>query len=312
MVLHYRSLEPVALSHAWVTIGSYDGVHLGHQQILRGMTAGAHAQGALAVVVTFHPHPRQVLRGEQGPFYLTLPDERAEILGGLGVDVVITHPFDAQVAAMPAEGFVQALKSHLDLRQLWVGHDFALGRGRQGDATFLRTLGEQMGYQVQVTDPVVLDGQVVSSSQVRQALSEGQVEKALALLGRAYRLEGQVVSGDGRGRTIGIPTANLAVPEGKLIPAGGVYACRAWVGSSQAYTAAVNIGSRPTFDGAPGVLHVEAHLIDGSGDLYGQSMRLEFYARLRGEKRFPNTQALINQIHQDIDRTRQLVSLAKG
>ncbi len=307
MVAHLLSIVDAALQNAWLTIGTFDGVHIGHQEIIRGLVAGAHAEGAPAVVLTFHPHPAVVVRGRKGAFYLTLPDERAALLGELGVDVVITQPFDLQVAATSAPGFLQTLKERLGLCQLWVGHDFALGHARSGNVDVLRQLGAQLGYQLHVISPVWFSDQVVSSSQVRALLGAGQVRQASQLLGRPYRLSGQVTHGDKRGRTIGVPTANLDPGDEKLVPGKGVYACLAEIEGRQ-WPAATNIGVRPTFDGQDPLPYIEAHLLDFSGDLYGKTVQLSFLEHLRDEQRFVDTEALVEQIQQDIQQTRFVVA----
>jgi len=306
----YSSLENTNVKDAWLTIGSFDGVHRGHQEIIRQLVAGAHAHTAPPVVLTFYPHPAVVLRGSNGPFYLSTPEERAEIIGSLDVDIVILQRFDRQLANTSAREFVMKLKERLGLRQLLVGHDFTLGRGREGDIPTLKRLGEELGFKVQVNQPVLMNDQVISSSQIRSALSAGNVEHAAQLLGRAYRLIGEVVPGDGRGRTIGIPTANLNAWSEQLLPAAGVYACQGRVGEN-VYRAATNIGVRPTFDSSSISTHVEAHLLDFQGNLYGQKIWLDFLARLRGEQKFADIQSLVKQIQEDIARTRELLSQVK-
>ncbi len=305
---HFASLDDACLDGTWLTIGSFDGVHRGHRAILRKLVAGAHAAGAPAAVLTFHPHPATVLRGRSGPFYLTTPAERAELLAGLGVDVVITQLFDRQLAAQSAREFVERLVGRLGMRHLYIGQDFALGRGREGDLPALRRLGKELGFVVNVMRPIRLEGQVVSSSRIRSALAEGDLRTVQRLLGRSYTVDGEVVTGDGRGRTIGIPTANLNIWEGRLLPKVGVYACTA-VLDGKAWRAVANIGMRPTFDQQPGLPRLEAHLLDFSGDLYGQQVSLAFLAHLRDERRFPDAQALVEQIHQDIRRAREIIKI---
>lgn len=307
---HFWSLEEVTVEGAWLTIGSFDGVHRGHQEIIRRLATGAHSENALAVVVTFYPHPGIVLRGLSGPFYLTSPEERAKLLGDLGVDIVVTHPFNREVASTSALDFLIHLKQHLDFRKLWVGYNFALGRGREGDVPTLYRLGNELGFDLEVLPPVEIDGQVISSSQARTFLQNGDMEKTARLLGRFYRINGKVVHGDGRGQTIGIPTANLTLWSEQILPTNGVYACRAQVDDQQ-YEAAVNIGIRPTFDGRSPLLQVEAHLLDFEGDLYGKNINLDFVTRLRGEKRFPSVEALVDQIQEDINQTRKVLFLTK-
>jgi riboflavin kinase/FMN adenylyltransferase len=304
---HYRSLKDIQIERAWLTIGSFDGIHLGHQEILRQLTRGAHAAGSPAVVLTFYPHPAVVLGKRKRAFYLTTPDEQAELLDALSIDLLITHPFDQVVASLSAHQFLNRLIDHLGLSQLWVGHDFAMGHNREGDVPALRRLGELHDFQVQVISPVMLEGEVVSSSRIRALLAAGDLAQANRLLGRPYQLSGMVVHGQGRGRTLGIPTANLAVSEERALLQTGVYACRARV-HDRWHDAVTNIGVRPTFDNHEEALTVETHLLDYDQDLYGQRLRLEFVERLRGEERFPGPEALVAQIRADIDQARQRLS----
>ncbi len=304
---HFRSLEDVHLENTWLTIGSFDGVHAGHRKLAEKMMSQAHAHGAPAVVLTFHPHPSIVLGKRQDPFYLTSPDEKASILGDLGIDYVITHPFDRSVANTSAHDFIQNLHEHLGMVSLWIGYDFALGRDREGDAYKLSELGEEFGYKLHVFDPVMIDGVIVSSSQVRTALVAGNVKQAARLLERPYSVRGTVVYGDGRGRSIGIPTANLNVWPEKLLPRAGVYVCRATIKENE-YGAVANVGVRPTFESQPVSPRVEAHLLEFDEDLYGESIELSFIDHLRDEKRFSGVQALVDQIHRDIERGRTILA----
>jgi len=302
------SLDEITVDGVWLTIGSFDGVHRGHQEIIRRLVAEAHEAGSPAVVLTFYPHPTVVLRGLTGPFYLTSPEERSALLSELGVDIVIIQRFDRQLADTSARDFVLKLKSQLGLMKLLVGHDFTLGRGREGNIPTLERLGKEFNFEGEVTQPVLLRGQVISSSQVRAALAEGNVAYAHDLLGKPYYVVGDVVPGDGRGRTIGIPTANLNVWHEQLLPKTGVYVSRARIGG-EVFGAATNIGIRPTFDGSAPVIHVEAHILDFNRDIYNQKVSLDFLARLRGEQKFPNVQELVKQIHADIEQARQLLTL---
>lgn len=302
---HYTSLQAVDVQDAWVTIGAFDGVHLGHRQILQELTAGAHQIGAPAVVLTFFPHPAMVLRGSQPNFYLTSPKEKAALLADAGVDIVITHPFDLAVSQIRAHDFIQELKQHLGLSQLWVGQDFALGRNREGDLPTLRRFGEEMGFSVQVIEEVTGNGEVISSSLIRQALRDGDARRAARLLGRPYSIGGKVVHGDGRGRTIGIPTANIDYWPERVVPAKGVYACRARLGE-QVWGAVTNIGIRPTFDIDAVQTYIETYLLNyNGGEIYGQRLRLEFLARIRDEQRFSGVDELVAQIHRDIETAQQ-------
>ena len=300
------TIHQASLGDAWLTIGTFDGVHLGHQEIISGLAAGAHAAGLQAVVITFHPHPLSIVRHRHSPHLLTLPEERARYLGEAGADLVITQPFDAQIANTSAVDFLTLLKEHFNFSHLRVGYDFAFGHHREGNLERLRELEGAFGYSLEVVPPVKVHGEIVSSRKIRAMLAEGKVEQAAGMLGRSYQLSGEVVRGDGRGRTLGIPTANLHIPEEKLIPLGGVYACVAQIGPASR-PAAVNIGVRPTFDGSLLPLQVEAHLLDHQEDIYGQQVSLRFIARLRGEKRFANVQELVAQIHYDVQQTRELI-----
>lgn len=302
---HFWSLDNVFLENVWLTIGSFDGVHRGHQAILNHIIAGASAQGVPAVVLTFHPHPAVVLRNRTGPYYLTLPDERARLMGELGIDVVITHPFDRQVANYTADAFVELLVKHLKISHLLIGHDFALGRDRQGNAAYLTKLGEKFGFSTEIFQPVTNDQEIISSSSIRAALRAGEIQKVNSMLGRTYKLTGIVEHGDGRGRSIGVPTANLAVAQDLLTPEAGVYACKVTV-ANQTYAAVTNVGYRPTFYDQPDSVHVEAHLLDFQGDIYKNEISVYFIERLRAEQRFPNIEALVSQIHKDIDTTREI------
>ena len=304
------NLEHLVLAApASLAIGGFDGVHLGHQALIGAMVKKAHAAGQAAVVLTFFPHPAVVLRGPQQSFYLTTPDEKAEYVAKLGVDALVTHPFSQEVAAIRASDFVQRLVDHAGMRELWCGPDFALGNKREGTVDFLRARGAEHGFSVQVVPPLELDGQVVSSTRIRQALREGQVEEAARLLGRPFRASGSVVKGAQRGRQLGIPTANMAIWDEHVVPAVGVYACRAHTAAG-ARQAVVNIGFRPTFEGGEARPVVEAHLLDFAGDLYDSQVQLEFIARLRPEMKFSGVEALLVQIKQDIVRARQLLAPA--
>jgi riboflavin kinase/FMN adenylyltransferase len=302
---HYSSLFDISVQNAWLTIGTFDGVHLGHRKILSSLISGAHQFGAPAIVLTFHPHPAVVLRGSRPRLYLTSPQEKVALLDELGVDIVITHPFDSEVAAIPARTFVKELKAHLGLRQLWVGYDFALGHNREGDVEALKKYGQEMDFSVRVIKAVLGNGDVVSSSLIRKALYEGKVAKAAKLLGRPYCIKGEVVPGDGRGRTIGIPTANVSFWKERIVPAKGVYACWAYIGDER-WQAVTNIGVRPTFDNEASEIRIETHLLNYEGaDLYGRDVSLEFIEFLRPEKRFEGIDALVEQIKSDIQAALQ-------
>lgn len=304
---HFHSLDNLQTQNVWLTIGSFDGLHRGHQEIIHNLTTEAHENGASAVVLTFFPHPSEVLRGHNYPFYLTTPDEKAELLGEMGVDIVVTHPFDHEIANTSAREFITRLHQHLGFRHLKVGYDFALGRDRAGDAQALSIIGEELGYTVEQIKPFELDDQIVSSSRIRFLLGAGQVDEAARLLGRNFSIVGKVVLGDQRGRAIGFPTANLELWRMRAIPAAGVYVCQTALNGIY-YDTVTNIGVRPTFESNPVPPRVESHLLDFNGDLYGTSLKIDFIARLRGEQRFASADELISQIHRDVEAARQILA----
>lgn len=307
---HYRSIDELQLTRSWLTIGVFDGVHRGHQVILNRLVAGAHAEGLPAVVVTFFPNPVVVLRDLVDPVYLSMPDERAELLAALGVDEVVTLEFTRQLAALTAAEFMGWMKKQLGIVHLCAGYDFALGRGREGTLPMLQRLGKQMGYSVSVVEPVA-DPQngAISSSRIRDLLARAEIREAAELLGRRYSVEGFITHGDGRGHGLGFPTANIAIPAQRLAPGHGVYAT--WITlQGQKWPAVTNIGLRPTFEDNAAQARIEAHILDlpGDPDLYGQPVRLEFVDYLRPEMRFAQIQELIDQIHQDIQKSREVFS----
>lgn len=306
---HSHSFEETALQAAWATIGTFDGVHRGHQAIVVPMIQAAHAAGSPAVVVTFSPHPVAVLRGIDEPICLTSPDERASLLGALGVDVVLTLTFDRALAGLSAREFMQRLSERLGLRQLWVGNDFALGRNRMGDIPTLQSIGKELGYIVHVASEVAVDGERISSSQIRTLLREGNVRQAARLLGRPYQMEGPVIHGDGRGRGLGFPTANVDYPAQKIPPRYGVYATWTWV-DGQRLPSVSSVGVRPTFDPPGSKPRLEAFLIDYDNDLYDRRVRVEFLEFLRPELRYDSVEALIDQMVLDTQNAREVFAHA--
>jgi riboflavin kinase/FMN adenylyltransferase len=261
-----------------------------------------------AVVLTFFPHPSVVLRGRTPAFYITKPEEKAELLGELGVDYVITQTFDEELSKVPAEDFIQLLLKQLNFKDLWIGEDFALGHDREGDRNFLARKGKEMGFTLHVVAPVFTEGEVVSSTRVREALRSGDVGRVETYLGRPFTLPGTVVPGAGRGKGLGIPTANLEIWEQRAYPRSGVYACLARIeGDPKPWKSVTNIGIRPTFENNQSEAVVEAHLLDFDGDLYAQHMELEFVARLRDERKFADAEALLARISRDINRARAIL-----
>jgi riboflavin kinase/FMN adenylyltransferase len=300
---------PALSNGATVTVGSFDGVHLGHQAVLREIDQRARAAGRASVLVTFDPHPLEVVNPEAAPPLLTTGPERLEILAQSPLDYVVILRFDRHLAGLTPEGFVrQVLLDRCSVRELVIGHDHGFGRGRSGDVETLRTLGARLGFAVDVVAPVDVGGQHVSSSRIRRAVTGGDLASAAAMLGRRYSVVGQVGQGEQRGRRLGVPTINLGeLPARKLLPPDGVYAVEVeWRGGRAG--GMMNQGPRPTFQDGRRVL--EAHIFDFDGDLYGEWVRIEWIERLRDVKRFESLEHLKNQLQQD--RTRALAVLRRS
>jgi riboflavin kinase/FMN adenylyltransferase len=250
------------------------------------------------------------LRGRTPSFYISTPDEKAELLGKLGVDLVVTQRFDLELSRVKAGAFLARLRHHLAFSTLWIGDDFAVGYQREGNRLFLAQAARESGFTLQVVPPLNVGGEVVSSTRVREALRSGDVSRAASYLGRPFALPGTVVRGSARGAKLGIPTANLSIWEERATPGVGVYACRVDVGGAR-YDGVTNIGVRPTFERSEPSPVVETHILDFEGDLYGREITLEFIARLRNERRFPGPEALLTQIESDIRRAREILERLK-
>lgn len=298
----YRSIVEVPFEpNSVVTVGTFDGVHRGHRAIIERMQSYAQAQKARTVVLTFEPHPRLVLtRSSQAPIQLlTTFSEKHALLAQLGVDVLVVIPFTFEFAQTSAEDFVRnILVEKIGVRHLVVGHDHSFGKDRTGDEVLLRRLGEQYGYTVERVEPVVIDGEIISSTKIRAALASGNIAKANAMLGHTYSVEGVVVHGDGRGRRLGYPTANLELLDPhKLLPATGVYCVSAMIEGKQLKGMA-NIGVRPTFTDSAH-LRLEAHFFDFSGYLYDRKIVLSFHKYVRAERRFESVDMFWSQLRDD-------------
>jgi riboflavin kinase/FMN adenylyltransferase len=292
-----------------VTVGSFDGVHRGHEAVLTEIAARARAAGRHSVLVTFDPHPMAVVNPAAAPQVLTTGPERREILAQMGLDYAVLLHFDRALAAMPPEQFVrEILVRGCGMRELVIGHDHGFGRGRQGDVELLGRLGAELGFAVDVVPALEVEGHMVSSTLVRRAVAGGDLGMARKLLGRRYFATGQVVRGDSRGRTIGIPTANLSgIPDRKLLPPDGVYAVRVeWRGGRA--DGMMNQGGKPTFQQTERSL--EVHLFDHTGSLYGEWLKVEWVARLRDVQRFPSLDALRTQLERDRSSARAALAAA--
>jgi len=283
------------------TIGNFDGVHLGHQELLREVVATARTLGVESLCITFSPHPQQVLVPERAPLALTSLNERVSLLRELGVDGVLLVEFSRDLSTLSAEAFLDLVQTRHRLVELLVGPGFAIGRERSGTLPVIREIGARQGFAVHEVPPVTVRGEVVSSTRIRRLLSEGDVRLAAELLGRPYRLAGRVLPGARRGRAIGFPTANFRPPKERALPAEGVYAVLARV-DGRAYPAVAHLGRRPTV-GEDEVL-LEAHLLDFHGDLYEKWLEVEFIERVRGTKRFDSVEELRRQIVQDVEVAR--------
>jgi riboflavin kinase/FMN adenylyltransferase len=287
-----------------LTIGVFDGVHIGHQRLMEYLKRQALAEDRLPGVVTFRGHPQHVI-SPKTPLYRLVPlDERIRKIREMGIELVVPLSFNLELAQVPARDFIALLQKYLRMRGLIIGADFALGRGREGDPIALRQMGRDMGFWVEVFAPQLIDGEVVSSTAIRQALSTGDVKKVNRLLGRPLVLHGRIVHGDDRGKHLGFPTANLAFTRGQALPEDGVYVTKAYLGG-QALPSVTNIGKRPTF--GENRRTVEVYLIGFSGQIYGEVLRVELVDRLRDEKRFSSPEELSAQIGQDVERALSLL-----
>jgi riboflavin kinase / FMN adenylyltransferase len=293
-----------------VTVGSFDGMHLGHQAVLREIAERASAAGRASVLVTFEPHPLEIVNPQAAPPILTTGPERGEFLAQTAIDYVVLLRFDRRMAGLSPEEFVkEILLDRCQTRELVIGHDHGFGRGRSGDVETLRRLGTVHGFEVDVVPAVDVGDQHVSSSRIRRAVAGGDLASAARMLGHPYRVSGRVVEGERRGRQIGVPTINLGdIPPRKLLPPDGVYAVRVeWRGGRSG--GMMNQGARPTFRDKRRVL--EAHLFDFDGDLYDEWVRVEWIERLRDVQSFASVEALKHQLERDRSRALAVLSAAE-
>ena len=277
-----------------LAVGEFDGVHLGHREVMRGADT----------VLTFEPHPRAVVAPERAPKLITALETKIDLIAGLGVRELVVIPFDGAFASQSPQAFIDdVLVRRLGATRLSVGENFRFGHRAKGDADLLRS---QEGFETRVSQLVELDGEIVSSTHIRGLVTAGEVDVAQRFLGAPFQIRGTIVHGDKRGRTLGFPTANLVPDSALVVPGHGVYVCRAFVGGRE-HIAAVNVGVRPTFKTGRGLL-VEAYLLDFDGDIYGAELRLDFLERLRGERRFDTVDALVQQMHRDVGDARRITA----
>lgn len=289
-----------------LTLGNFDGLHLGHLKIIRGVSARARKLGVSSVVYTFDPHPLKIVAPHKSPPLLIDMEDKTRLIEAAGVDCLIFASFTREFAGKHPRQFVEEAIVPLSVKEVWVGHDFRFGSGKTGTVEHLKELGEEFGFKVVVVGAYRKGGHIVSSSRIRGLIADGKVGEAAGLLGRRYSIKGVVVKGANIGKEIGFPTANLKV-ESELVPAGGVYAAWAVVGSKR-FPAVLNIGRAPTFGGKE--TSVEVHLLDFDSDLYGERMEVHFIRRLRSEKKFKSAGDLAVQIRKDTERARKIFGKA--
>jgi len=280
-----------------LTMGVFDGVHAGHRYLLKKLQQRAAEKNLLSGVVTFSPHPQSVLHPHNQLPWLSNLEDRVRAFRELGINIVAVLTFTPKVAQLSAQEFISLVKKHLRMRGIMVGPDFALGRGREGNINLLRALGREMKFSVEVISPYTINGEVVSSTLIRQALVQGDMRRVERLMGHYFYLRGKVITSDKRGRVLGFPTANLDIQPQQALPGNGIYATIAQVDGKQ-FPSATNIGIRPTF--GEGEKTVETHLLNYKGDLYDKEIRVEFVQKLRDEQRFPSSEELKVQIEKDV------------
>ena len=292
-----------------LTIGVFDGVHLGHKYLISKLIEEAGQRNLLPGVVTFRQHPQEVVSHKTKLPFLTDLAERTDLIKGEGIEIIVPLTFTTELAQLSARQFVGLLQKHLKMRGMVVGPDFALGRSREGNIDNLRKLGQDMNFTISVVPPVVKDNEVVSSTAIRKAIAYGDMEKVGRLAGHSFSLHGHVVAGAGRGAGLGFPTANLDINPEQALPPDGVYASRAHIGG-KTYQSMTNIGKCPTFDGCERA--VEAYIVDYHGDLYGQELKVDIIERLRDEEKFDSVEELKEQMAVDVKQGRAILNSRGG
>jgi len=287
-----------------LTIGVFDGVHAGHRYLLKKLQQRAAERKLLSGVITFNPHPQSVLHPHNQPPWLSNLEDRVKTLEELGINIVAVLTFTPKVAQLSAREFMSLLKKHLKMQGIMVGSDFALGRGGEGNINLLRALGHEMKFSVEAIRPYTINGEVVSSTLIRQALAQGDMRRVQTLMGRYFYLRGKIITSDKRGRVLGFPTANLDIKPQQALPGNGIYVTIAQVDGKQ-FPSATNIGIRPTF--GEGEKTVETHLLNYKGDLYGKEITVEFVQKLRDEQRFPSSEELKIQIEKDVRKVEAIL-----
>lgn len=293
--------QPINSRPTILTIGVFDGVHLGHQHLIKTVVKRAAMLDYQSAVLTFDPHPDIILHPGREHAYLTNLEERSSLIEALGVDLLIVLPFTHELMAWTAQEFMIRLCGAVAVRELWAGPDLAVGKRREGDLKRLTEIGQTLGYSTHAIDTFLLSGQQVRSTRIRELLRAGDIEAAAVLLDRIFEMRGEVIEGDKRGRTIGFPTANIRIDPQHILPGDGVYVCYAIIHGERC-GAVTNIGLRPTFGGK--LRRFESYILDFSGDLYGEQLRIQFLRRLRGEMKYNSVSELVHQITDDVAVTR--------
>jgi riboflavin kinase / FMN adenylyltransferase len=309
----HRNLSGIEkpFTRACVTIGNFDGVHLGHQLLFKEVVDRAHRLQGTSVAITFEPHPLKVVCPHRGIKLISTFEQKVELIGMANIDVLVVLPFNSELAATPAEAFVdEVLINKIGVHELVVGYDYAMGRNRQGNIDFLREQGEKKNFSVQVVEPFFVDSMLVSSTKIRELVAEGRMRAVRKLLGRYYQLRGEVKQGKQRGGpVIGFPTANLHISEEDLCPKHGVYVTHV-VYNGRCYGGVLNIGHNPTFGGEQHI-SAETHIFDFNQDIYGKPIKINLLRHLRGERKFSSVSELAAQIAKDIERAKKILADAQ-
>jgi len=305
-IIDFSDLSPLPFENSCITIGNFDGVHRGHQAIIKCMVREAQTKSKLVLVITFFPNPSDYFRQNNTSFYLSTPKEKEEHLLELGVDDVITFRFDQEFANLTPEAFLRPLREKLGLDVLVVGHDFALGKNRIGTLPVIKTIGEELSFSVEIIPPVEIEREEISSTRIRQRLDAGDVRGAAEMLGRPYEIMGVVSYGSDRGSKIGLPTANMSHWQQKKLPAVGVYATKV-VLHGKIYQGITNVGYRPTFEQRD-LPSIETHILDFDGNIYGENLKLQFIQRIRDEQKFSGVEEFLAQIERDKATARGIFS----
>jgi riboflavin kinase/FMN adenylyltransferase len=300
------SNKPITNQVVYATIGAFDGVHLGHQQLIRSMVIQAKNDSAKSAVITFHPHPAVLLRSIPMPFYITSPTEKSQLFYELGVDYVVTLTFDSEMASLSPEQFIDLLLHQLPIKKIWLGKDFALGKNRAGNLSVLKEIGKIKGFSIVECQHLENEGEKISSSKIRNWIQSGDFRQTFKALNRFYSIEGVIAHGDSRGKQIGYPTANLDVWNGKLLPGSGVYAT--WIEVNNIiYPSVTNVGVRPTFENQNKPPRIETYIFHFDQDIYQNQVKLYFVEKIRPEFKFSSVDQLITQIQSDVKQTEEIL-----